>query len=37
VVAYQNANHRVTTFDKSIYDKTIDGRIYTNFNPGGYC
>lgn len=30
---YQKANHRVTTFGKSIYDKIIDGRVYTNFNP----
>jgi DNA polymerase I-like protein with 3'-5' exonuclease and polymerase domains len=32
-LAYQNANHRVTTFGQSIYDKIDDGRIYTNFNP----
>jgi DNA polymerase-1 len=30
---YQNANHRVTTFGSSIYDKIDNGRIYTNFNP----
>lgn len=30
---YQNANHRVTTFGQKIYDKIIDGRLYTNFNP----
>lgn len=30
---YQNAQHRVTTFGQKIYDKIIDGRIYTSFNP----
>lgn len=30
---YQAAQHRVSTFGNSIYDKIIDGRIYTNFNP----
>ena len=30
---YQNANHRVTTFGSKIYDKIVDGRIYTSFNP----
>ena len=26
-------HHRVTTFGQKIYDKIIDGRLYTNFNP----
>jgi DNA polymerase I-like protein with 3'-5' exonuclease and polymerase domains len=30
---YQNAHHRVTTFGKKIYDRIIDKRLYTNFNP----
>lgn len=30
---YQEANHRVTTFGKSIYDKIEEERIYTEFNP----
>jgi DNA polymerase I-like protein with 3'-5' exonuclease and polymerase domains len=30
---YQNANHRVTTFGEKIYDRIIDNRLYTNFNP----
>lgn len=30
---YQNAQHRVTTFGSKIYDKIINGRIYTSFNP----
>jgi DNA polymerase-1 len=30
---YQNANHRVTTFGKGIYEQIREGRIYTNFNP----
>lgn len=30
---FQEANHRVTTFGKSIYDKIINNRIYSNFNP----
>jgi len=30
---FQEANHRVSTFGKSIYDKILDERIYTNFNP----
>lgn len=30
---YQEAQHRVSTFGKTVYDKMIDGRIYTNFNP----
>lgn len=32
-IAYQNANHRVTTFGESIYKKIEKERIYTNFNP----
>lgn len=30
---YQEANHRVTTFGDSIYNKIENNRIYTNFNP----
>jgi DNA polymerase I-like protein with 3'-5' exonuclease and polymerase domains len=30
---YQNANHRVTTFGDTIYQKIENERIYTNFNP----
>jgi DNA polymerase-1 len=30
---YQEASHRVSTFGNSIYEKIVDGRIYTNFNP----
>lgn len=30
---FQEANHRVSTFGKSIYNKIEDGRIYTSFNP----
>jgi DNA polymerase I-like protein with 3'-5' exonuclease and polymerase domains len=30
---YQEYQHRVSTFGKGVYDKIIDGRIYTNFNP----
>ncbi len=32
-LAFQNANHRVTTFGESIYSKIENNRIYTNFNP----
>lgn len=33
-LCFQEVNHRVTTFGKSIYDKIQpDSRIYTNFNP----
>lgn len=32
-LSYQNANHRVTTFGESIYNRIEDNRIYTNFNP----
>jgi len=31
--AYQNANHRVTTFGETIYNKIENNRVYTNFNP----
>lgn len=31
--AYQNANHRVTTFGETIFNKIENNRIYTNFNP----
>ena len=30
---FQEANHRVTTFGKKIYDQIEDERLYTNFNP----
>jgi DNA polymerase I-like protein with 3'-5' exonuclease and polymerase domains len=30
---YQEYQHRVSTFGKGVYDRIIDGRIYTNFNP----
>jgi DNA polymerase I-like protein with 3'-5' exonuclease and polymerase domains len=30
---FQEANHRVTTFGEKIYDRIINERIYTNFNP----
>lgn len=30
---YQEAQHRVSTFGRKVYDKIRDGRIYTNFNP----
>lgn len=30
---FQEANHRVSTFGASIYDKIENERIYTNFNP----
>jgi DNA polymerase-1 len=30
---YQVANHRVTTFGESIYNRIENERIYTNFNP----
>lgn len=32
-LGYQEANHRVTTFGKNIYDKIENERIYTEFNP----
>jgi DNA polymerase I-like protein with 3'-5' exonuclease and polymerase domains len=32
-LGYQKANHRVTTFGATIYNKIENGRIYTNFNP----
>ena len=30
---YQEAQHRVSTFGQGVYDRIIDGRVYTNFNP----
>jgi DNA polymerase I-like protein with 3'-5' exonuclease and polymerase domains len=30
---FQEAKHRVTTFGQKIYDRIIDGRVYTSFNP----
>ena len=30
---FQEANHRVTTFGEKIFNKIIDERIYTSFNP----
>ena len=30
---YQEAQHRVSTFGKGVYDKIKDGRVYSNFNP----
>lgn len=30
---YQEAQHRVTTFGQKVYDRMVDGRIYTTFNP----
>lgn len=30
---YQEANHRVTTFGRKIYDRIKNNRIYTTFNP----
>lgn len=32
-IEFQSAKHDVTTFGKNIFDKVIDGRIYTGFNP----
>jgi DNA polymerase I-like protein with 3'-5' exonuclease and polymerase domains len=32
-IAFQNANHRVTTFGEKIYNKIENERIYTSFNP----
>jgi len=32
-LGYQKANHRVTTFGVTIFNRIIDGRVYTNFNP----
>jgi DNA polymerase I-like protein with 3'-5' exonuclease and polymerase domains len=32
-LAYQEANHTVTTYGQSVYDKIVDNRIYTSFNP----
>ena len=30
---YQSAKHDVTTFGNNIFEKVIDGRIYTGYNP----
>jgi len=30
---FQSAKHDVTTFGKNIFNKVIEGRIYTGFNP----
>lgn len=30
---FQSAKHDVTTFGKNIFDKVINGRIYSSFNP----
>lgn len=32
-VEYQGAKHDVTTFGRNIFEKVINGRIYTGFNP----
>ena len=32
-LAFQGANHRVTTFGQKIYDKIENERLFTNFNP----
>lgn len=32
-LAYQEAQHRVSTFGEGVYNKIENNRIYTNFNP----
>ena len=32
-IEYQSAKHDVTTFGNNIFEKVIDGRIYTGYNP----